>query len=144
MTPLPRTAYRAQGYQIHPMVFTGQLSKACQRCRQRRLRVCWHQFSAYYEGYSSGPCTNMACSAIYSVLACSTCIRANEICVGYRDTDGVRILDQTERVRSKATDRAAHAPKPQSTTITKVGHFPQNLQIQGRDAFFAWFLARCR
>ncbi len=52
----------------------------------------------------------------------------------------MRIKDQTESVRSKALEKVAHPPKNRSMAITKVRHLPQDLEVQGREAFFAWFL----
>ncbi|PQE24924.1 C6 transcription factor protein [Rutstroemia sp. NJR-2017a WRK4] len=58
------------------MVFRGKPSKACKRCRERRLRC---------DGQPT----------------CGACIRANAVCSGYPDTAQLRIKDESDSVRRK-------------------------------------------
>ncbi|GFF50674.1 hypothetical protein IFM58399_08870 [Aspergillus lentulus] len=60
------------------MVFRGRPSKACQRCRARRLKCDYRPDS------------------------CTPCLRAAVVCHGYRDPQAIRIVDQTEDARRKA------------------------------------------
>ncbi|RHZ57483.1 Zn(II)2Cys6 transcription factor domain-containing protein [Aspergillus thermomutatus] len=60
------------------MVFRGRPSKACQRCRTRRLKCDYRRDS------------------------CTPCLRAAVVCHGYRDPQEIRIEDQTEDARRKA------------------------------------------
>ncbi|KAF1845687.1 uncharacterized protein K460DRAFT_312336 [Cucurbitaria berberidis CBS 394.84] len=99
------------------MVFRGKPSKACLRCRQRRLR-CDQQRPS-----------------------CRSCIRAGEPCDGYRDTESVRINDETELVRSKALSNAGLTQSKQLNVPIKFRHLPQDLQALGRDIFFAYYVS---
>lgn len=60
------------------MVFRGRPSKACERCRSRRLKCDYRPDS------------------------CTPCLRAAAVCYGYRDPQAIRIEDQTEDARRKA------------------------------------------
>ncbi|KAJ5179373.1 C6 transcription factor [Penicillium capsulatum] len=64
------------------MVFRGQPSKACQRCRTRRLRCDLRQ-----DG-------------------CSACRRAGSTCFGYRDVPSLRIHDETTSLQHPSCPRA--------------------------------------
>ncbi|KAF2465939.1 uncharacterized protein BDR25DRAFT_306421 [Lindgomyces ingoldianus] len=101
------------GIHIH----RGRLSKACKRCRDRRLRCDLQRPS------------------------CSSCIRANTPCTGYRDTETVRINDQTESVRSKALAPKNETNAKQPGAPSKFTHFPQDLQVLGRSMFFSYYVA---
>ncbi|KAF1943427.1 hypothetical protein EJ02DRAFT_400453 [Clathrospora elynae] len=99
------------------MVFRGRPSKACERCRERRL-LCDQQRPN-----------------------CSSCIRMGVACTGYRDTTTLRISDQTDFVRSKAMARINIAQTRQYIAPTKIRHLPQDLQILGRDMFFTYYVS---
>ncbi|CAO2648851.1 Nn.00g098000.m01.CDS01 [Neocucurbitaria sp. VM-36] len=71
----------------------------------------------------------------------SSCIRVGEACNGYRDTETIRISDQTEFVRSKALTKASFIQSKQANAPLKLRHLPQDLQIMGRDMFFAYYVS---
>lgn len=64
-----------------------------------------------------------------------------DTCVGYRDTETVRINDQTEFVRSKALAKANIAQSKQSNAPANFRYLPQDLQVLGRDMFFAHYVS---
>ncbi|KAE9371537.1 hypothetical protein N431DRAFT_25801 [Stipitochalara longipes BDJ] len=88
------------------MVFRGKPSKACERCRARRLR-CDHHTGA-----------------------CGQCVRADVACSGYRDTQQLRIQDESKSIVRKAMKNAPLSA-PQS--------LPLSIDWQARDAFFIYF-----
>lgn len=92
------------------MVFRGKPSKACQRCRDRRLK----------------------CD--FSIPYCGPCIRAHVVCTGYRDTQQIRITNETQAVRRKALLRQAYSLEPHSLN--------PSLELQARDAFFAFHVTK--
>ncbi|KAJ8104375.1 hypothetical protein POJ06DRAFT_18644 [Lipomyces tetrasporus] len=87
------------------MVFCGRPSKACRRCRDRKLRCDLHSGS------------------------CRQCVRARVACTGYRDTQQLRIRDESQAVRRKVLSRNAPTVDPHSLTVS--------LELQARDIFFA-------
>ncbi|KAM3081227.1 hypothetical protein ACMFMG_005181 [Clarireedia jacksonii] len=91
------------------MVFRGRPSKACKRCRERRLR-CDVQ------------------------PTCGACIRANVVCSGYRDTELLRIKDESDTVRRKILIQksAIHSVTPSYLALS--------LDVQARESFFAHFV----
>ncbi|KAL2065605.1 hypothetical protein VTL71DRAFT_3275 [Oculimacula yallundae] len=91
------------------MPYRGKLSKACQRCRARKLK----------------------CDLL--PVSCSSCIRAHVLCTGYRDTQKLRIRDETDDVRRKALTSTRNNSK---TSFLSVQHFPLSLSFQAREAFF--------
>ncbi|KAH6706275.1 putative C6 transcription factor [Leptodontidium sp. MPI-SDFR-AT-0119] len=93
------------------MPYRGKLSKACQRCRERRLKCDLHPVS------------------------CSSCIRAKVICTGYRDTQKLRIRNETNDIRKKAL---ALVNTSLPTLLPDVQHFPLSLNFQAREAFFCF------
>ncbi|KAF2468901.1 putative C6 transcription factor [Lindgomyces ingoldianus] len=98
------------------MVFRGKPSKACQRCRDRKLRCDLRR---------SG---------------CSPCLRVGAQCAGYRDTSTLRITDQTQTVQAKALSKAAnpkHSHLPPSTPRS----YALSLEVQARNLFFAYYIA---
>ncbi|OAL53354.1 hypothetical protein IQ07DRAFT_503831 [Pyrenochaeta sp. DS3sAY3a] len=99
------------------MVFRGKPSKACERCRERRLRCNFHRPS------------------------CGGCQRARVACSGYRDTETIRIKDQTDFVTSKVTGKSAVVQIKPNVTPPRLRHLPQDLQALGRDMFFAYYVA---
>jgi hypothetical protein len=64
-----------------------------------------------------------------------------ERCAGYRDTDTIRINNQTEFIQTKALARNAPRKSKQSTAPLKLRHLPQDLQVVGRDMFFAYYVS---
>ncbi|KAK9319828.1 hypothetical protein V1517DRAFT_27087 [Lipomyces orientalis] len=90
------------------MVFCGRPSKACQRCRDRKLRC----------DLRSG--------------SCSQCVRARVACTGYRDTQQLRIRNESQAVRRKVLSRNAPTFDPHSLTVS--------LELQARDVFFAYYV----
>lgn len=73
--------------------------------------------------------------------SCSSCIRAKETCAGYRDTETVRINDQTDFVRSKMLAKAAATQGKQSNASITFQHLPQDLLVLGREMFFAHYVS---
>ncbi|KAH5698665.1 hypothetical protein HBI44_077550 [Parastagonospora nodorum] len=99
------------------MTFRGKLSKACQRCRDRRLKCDLKK------------------------PFCSSCIRVGERCSGYRDTNAIRIDDQTDFIRAKALARATISQNKKPKAPLKLRHLPQDLQVLGREIFFANYVS---
>ncbi|TVY33493.1 hypothetical protein LSUB1_G006981 [Lachnellula subtilissima] len=93
------------------MVFRGVPSKACQRCRDRRLKCDLRKDS------------------------CGSCLRAIVSCSGYRDTRGLRIADESKSVQQKVISRISH-PSGQD-----LFWLPLSLEAQARDAFFVHYVA---
>lgn len=77
------------------MVFRGRPSKACERCRSRRLKVCFPRARS-----PDCMCNRDQCD--YRPDSCTPCLRAAAVCYGYRDPQAIRIEDQTEDARRKA------------------------------------------
>ncbi|GFG00799.1 hypothetical protein IFM5058_00178 [Aspergillus udagawae] len=73
------------------MVFRGRPSKACQRCRTRRLKCDYRRDS------------------------CTPCLRAAVVCHGYRDPQEIRIEDQTEDARRKVLLKSKHVSVTESS-----------------------------
>ncbi|KAK7192014.1 uncharacterized protein CC84DRAFT_1125026 [Paraphaeosphaeria sporulosa] len=101
------------------MVFRGKPSKACQRCRDRKLRCNLQRPS------------------------CSSCLRIGVRCYGYRDTDVLRISNETEFVHMKAisAEKRVMTPKRANKASFKLSHLPLDLQAQARQLFFAYYIA---
>ncbi|OCL01225.1 hypothetical protein AOQ84DRAFT_329320 [Glonium stellatum] len=76
------------------MVFCGKPSKACQRCRDRRLRCDLRSDS------------------------CGQCIRAGVACTGYRDTLQLRVRDESQAVQKKALLGKGVYSEPRSLTLS--------------------------
>jgi hypothetical protein len=110
------------------MVYRGKPSKACLPCRRRKL-VC----DLKEEG-------------------CSQCRRAKLVCHGYRDTDALRVNDESISVQRKVQGFASNstskskskslAPSPQTLipVFRHAGAIPQSLAIpmasQAKDLFY--------
>jgi hypothetical protein len=92
------------------MVFRGKPSKACKRCRERRLK----------------------CD--FGVPCCGPCIRARTACTGYRDTQQLRIANETQAVREKALSQHGYSIESHSLV--------PSLELQARDAFFAFHVTK--
>jgi hypothetical protein len=86
------------------MVYCGKLSKACLPCRKRKL-IC--------DLRQSG---------------CSQCSRANLTCSGYRDTQVLRVRDETSAVQRKAQGRKLTDRIPRSLTAST--------STQAKDVFY--------
>lgn len=115
------------------MVFRGKPSQACQRCRNRRLKV-----RAEIPHVSNKLIYASQCDL--AKPACSSCIRARVQCLGYRNNDTLRVADQTDFVRTKALARAKPPPN-QLVTVPKLQNLPQDLQVLSRDLFFAHYVS---
>ncbi|CAD6582208.1 MAG: hypothetical protein ASARMPRED_000899 [Alectoria sarmentosa] len=90
------------------MVYRGKPSKACLECRNRKLRCDLRRGS------------------------CGQCIRATLECSGYRDTEQLRVRNETQTTKQKAL---ARRPKfvPPSLTIA--------LDDRARNAFFSHYVS---
>ncbi|KAH7077182.1 hypothetical protein FB567DRAFT_144278 [Paraphoma chrysanthemicola] len=99
------------------MVFRGKPSKACARCRERRLR----------------------CDL--KLPSCSSCIRVGEACIGYRPSAAIRFSDETELVRTKAISRATLLHSRHCMVPITPRYLPHDLQAVGRDVFFAYYVS---
>jgi hypothetical protein len=64
--------------------------------------------------------------------SCGQCIRAHVSCTGYRDTQQLRVRDESRAVRIKALSKYAPHLEPCSP--------PLSLDVQARDAFFAYYV----
>jgi hypothetical protein len=64
-----------------------------------------------------------------------------EQCSGYRDTDAIRITDQTEFIRTKALARTTPTKPKKSRFSLKLNHLPQDLQALGREMFFGYYVS---
>ncbi|GIJ84838.1 hypothetical protein Asppvi_003689 [Aspergillus pseudoviridinutans] len=92
------------------MVFRGRPSKACQRCRTRRLKCDYRRDS------------------------CTPCLRAAVVCHGHRDSEEIRIEDQTEETRRKVLLKSKHVSLTESSLSVSV-------DIQARMVFFAHYVS---
>jgi len=110
------------------MVFRGRPSRACQQCRERRLRVrkriCNNTQERLYSLANTTQCD-------FQRPSCSSCNRVSAPCVGYRDTHTIRIADETDDVRTKAIAGGSAANSPQITYLAP------NTETAGRKMFFA-------
>jgi hypothetical protein len=95
------------------MVYCGRPSKACQRCRRRKLRC----------GLQRG--------------SCGQCLRAKVACTGYRDMQQLRIRNESQAIErkfivlpSRNSSGNANPFEPRS--------FPLSIDTQARDVFFAY------
>ncbi|GIK02006.1 hypothetical protein Aspvir_006049 [Aspergillus viridinutans] len=78
------------------MVFRGRPSKACQRCRTRRLKCDYRRDS------------------------CTPCLRAAVVCHGYRDPQEIRIEDQTDDARRKVLVKSKHVSLTESSLSVSI------------------------
>lgn len=100
------------------MVFRGKPSKSCERCRSRRLK----------------------CDLL--PVSCSSCLRANVTCSGYRNTDVLRITDESNHVKKKS-QRASQKADPAFQILVlpqNPWYLPLALESQARDAFFSHYV----
>ncbi|PSN65921.1 hypothetical protein BS50DRAFT_621704 [Corynespora cassiicola Philippines] len=100
------------------MAYRGKPSKACQRCRERKLRCDLRK-------------------------ECSSCLRVGAQCSGYRDTEALRIADQTQSVQSKVLGRKAGKAKasPVVGPAFEHLHLPVDIGAQARGFFTACYIA---
>jgi hypothetical protein len=89
---------------VYVMVYRGKLSKACLPCRRRKL-VC-----------------------DLKAQGCSQCRRAKLVCHGYRDTETLRVTDETSAVQ-----RRVEGAQPRSTSRSK----PKTLTSRSRSELYA-------
>ena len=95
------------------MVFCGKPSKACKRCRDRKLKCDLGSAS------------------------CGQCVRAQVICAGYRDTLALRIRDESQAVRIKALSKRAFLASPPASS--QPTYLAPSLEVQAREAFFVFY-----
>ncbi len=69
-------------------------------------------------------------------MSCSSCIRARAVCTGYRDTQKLRIRNETNDIRKKVL--AHNSSISLSTPPLEVQHYPLSLNFQAREAFFCF------
>ncbi|KAF7857845.1 uncharacterized protein EAF02_011212 [Botrytis sinoallii] len=108
------------------MSFRGKPSKACERCRARRLKC------------DLAPVT------------CGSCMRARVICTGYRDTEKLRIRDETDSLHRKATavrHRINDTNGGGDSLLMKLGasnteprYLPLALDVQAKELFFDHYI----
>lgn len=72
---------------------------------------------------------------------CSSCHRVQEPCHGYRDTDTLRFDDQTDFIRTRALGQRTLNKAKQPHVQAKLRHLPQDLQVIGRQMFFAYYVS---
>ncbi|KAH8651818.1 hypothetical protein BGZ60DRAFT_184857 [Tricladium varicosporioides] len=105
------------------MVFRGKPSKACERCRLRRLKCDLHPVS------------------------CGQCIRASIPCSGYRDTTQLRIRNESQLVAQKVKlikNTPLTPPKTPSLKSPSPNSLPVSLLYKAQHAFFANYVtSRC-
>jgi hypothetical protein len=68
-------------------------------------------------------------------------VRIGEQCSGYRATNTIRIENQSDITRTKALARATLAQFQQSASCPIARYLPHDLQILGRDMFFAHYVS---
>ncbi|KAH6678204.1 putative C6 transcription factor [Halenospora varia] len=106
------------------MVFCGIPSKACQRCRIRKLRCDLR------------------------IGSCSSCLRANAVCTGYRDTEQLRIRDESKDIKRKAVSQMQKQKQKQKqlqlTLQSGPYSLPMSIEVQARHAFFANYVTGSR
>lgn len=89
------------------MVYCGIPSKACQRCRLRRIKVKTRQWPTRL---SSNPSTNHSqCDLVQP--SCNQCRRADRVCAGYRNQLDLAFRDQSAIVASKVQQAFPNAPQ---------------------------------
>ncbi|PVH99448.1 hypothetical protein DM02DRAFT_529029 [Periconia macrospinosa] len=99
------------------MVYRGKPSKACQRCRERKLRCDLQR------------------------PHCNSCLRAGVRCYGYRDTESLRIENETQSVRSKPKLLKGNTyPTVTRPKNVNLSHLPLDLQVQARELFIEYYI----
>ncbi|KAJ8063697.1 hypothetical protein OCU04_007562 [Sclerotinia nivalis] len=107
------------------MSFRGKPSKACERCRSRRLKC------------DLAPVT------------CGSCIRAGVICTGYRNTEKLRFKDETNSLHRKAVAMRRSATEAGNgrellmivrAVDVEPRHLPLALDVQARKLFFDHYI----
>lgn len=86
------------------MVYCGKLSKACLPCRKRKLRCDLRKHG------------------------CTQCARAQLTCSGYRDTQALRVRDESSAVRKKTISKKPPTKVPRSLSIS--------INDQAKDLFY--------
>lgn len=72
---------------------------------------------------------------------CSPCHRAQQACQGYRDTDTIRFDDQTDLIRTRTLGQKTLTKPKDPPVPMKLRHLPQDLQVIGRQMFFAYYVS---
>ncbi|KAF2260139.1 hypothetical protein CC78DRAFT_585134 [Lojkania enalia] len=98
------------------MVFRGKPSKACQRCRDRKLRCDLREIS------------------------CGSCIRACVPCSGYRNISIIRFTDQTQEVHQKAQSKSSKHSSLNTAPSVFLRPFPLSLELEARYLFYAYYI----
>ncbi|KAL8939315.1 MAG: hypothetical protein Q9211_002795 [Gyalolechia sp. 1 TL-2023] len=86
------------------MVYCGKLSKACLPCRRRKLRCDLRKDT------------------------CTQCARAQLPCFGYRDTNALRLIDESGAVQNRVQTKKANKAVPRSVPLSTCS--------QARDIFY--------
>ncbi|KAF7882898.1 hypothetical protein EAF00_011387 [Botryotinia globosa] len=104
----------------------GKPSKACERCRARRLKC------------DLAPVT------------CGSCFRARVVCTGYRDIEKLRIRDETDSLYRKATAvrrRTNETSDGRDSLLLKLEaanteprYLPVALEVQAKELFFEHYI----
>ena len=106
------------------MVYSGKPSKACLPCRKRKIRVLSKLVVPLDPLLIDRQCDLQRSS-------CGQCARAALVCTGYRDTEKIRIRDESQKTRQKALSRNC-AVLPQALRISIVD--------RARNIFFSHFV----
>ncbi|KAJ4339074.1 hypothetical protein N0V87_003509 [Didymella glomerata] len=90
----------------------------------------WY-FEVGHRGHANGAVNDDSAYCDFQKPSCSSCIRVSAPCVGYRDTNTIRIADETDDVRTKAIAGGSAANSPQITYLAP------DMETAGRNMFFA-------
>ncbi|KAF3044769.1 hypothetical protein E8E12_010453 [Didymella heteroderae] len=90
----------------------------------------WY-FEADYRRHANGAVSDDSVYCDFQRPSCSSCSRVSASCVGYRDTENIRIADETDDVRTKAVARSSVANSSQITYLAP------DMGTVARDMFFA-------
>lgn len=72
--------------------------------------------------------------------SCTSCIRANATCAGYRDTEALRLNDESQATRTRATTNKAKATSRTVEYSTRPATLPLDLLVQAREFFFGYYI----
>lgn len=113
------------------MVYCGRPSKACQRCRERKLKVSRGHPNFNLEASSKLTLLDIQCDL--NANSCGQCNRAKATCTGYRDPGQLRVRNESQSVQKKALLKADRPIKlPPALTIP--------VDSRARDSFFHYFV----
>ncbi|CAI6341183.1 unnamed protein product [Periconia digitata] len=71
---------------------------------------------------------------------CNSCLRAGARCHGYRDTESLRIEDETQAICSKPKNSREKTAGSCRAKKFDLNHIPLDLQVQARELFFQYFI----